>query len=91
MIKDWKGNGRTMTCLGVHNYSEHERESQDFYATNPKAIIKLLEVEDFNNSLLSFVCFRISIDFLLFIKSDWRKPCVTGLFYITEYDANIYS
>jgi len=49
MIKDWKGNGRTMTCLGVHNYSEHERESQDFYATDPKAIIKLLEVEDFNN------------------------------------------
>lgn len=47
--KDWKGNGKTMVCLGVHNYSKHDREVQDYYATDPLAIVKLMEVEKLNN------------------------------------------
>ena len=46
---DWKGNGSTIVCLGAHNYSGYEREKHDYYATNPVAIKKLLEVENLEN------------------------------------------
>ena len=48
-MKDWTGNSHTMSCLGAHNWSTHEREKHDYYATDPKAIIELLKVEEFKN------------------------------------------
>lgn len=49
-IKDWTGNKTsTITTSGFHNNSRHERSQTDFYATNPIALEKLLEVEKFDN------------------------------------------
>lgn len=48
--KDWTGNKMsTITTGGFHNNSVHEREANDFYATSPVALEKLLEKESFNN------------------------------------------
>jgi len=50
MKKDWTGNKKsTFSTLGASSHSKHEREQHDYYATEPKAIELLLEVEEFNN------------------------------------------
>ena len=49
MQKDWKGNNTTIVSLGVHHYSDHDREQHDFYTTDPKAAYTLLDREDLNN------------------------------------------
>ena len=50
MNKDWKGNKTSsITTSGFHNNSLHDREENDFYATNPIALEKLLEKEKFEN------------------------------------------
>lgn len=39
MAKDWSGNGNSIfKTLGASNHTEKEREADDFYATDPKAI-----------------------------------------------------
>lgn len=48
-MKDWTGNKTSMVCMGVHNYSDHKRERNDFYATDPLALELLLEKESFSN------------------------------------------
>lgn len=46
MNKDWNGNINSIyKCLGASNHTEKERESNDYYATDPIAIDKLLAVE----------------------------------------------
>lgn len=48
-MKDWTGNSKSIyTPLGASNHTEHEREKDDYYATEPKAIELLLEVEKFS-------------------------------------------
>lgn len=50
MSKDWTGNSRTTTATsGFSTFSNHEREENDYYATEPKALELLLELESFNN------------------------------------------
>ncbi len=45
-MKDWTGNKKTtFSCLGASNHTDHEREVNDYYATDPKAAELLLEVE----------------------------------------------
>ena len=47
---DWTGNGNSIyKTLGASNHTEKEREENDYYATEPKAIDLLFEVEEFNN------------------------------------------
>src|SRR3990167_3476926 len=49
-MKDWTGNKTSsITTSGFHNNSKHERDENDFYATSPVALEKLLEYENFNN------------------------------------------
>lgn len=44
MAKDWTGNKRsTFSILGASNHSSHEREVNDYYATDPKAVLPLLD------------------------------------------------
>ncbi len=44
--KDWAGNSNSVfKTLGASNHCETEREQDDFYATDPAAIDKLLTVE----------------------------------------------
>lgn len=45
-MKDWKGNGRTIVCLGASTYSTHDREENDYYATDPDAINYLFLKDD---------------------------------------------
>lgn len=44
------------TTLWASNHSKQEREKMDFYATDPKAIDALLEVEDFSKLILEPAC-----------------------------------
>ena len=47
-MKDWTGNSKsTFSCLGASSHSQDEREENDFYATDPKAIDYLLRNEYF--------------------------------------------
>ena len=48
-MKDWTGNSRSAhAILGASNYVQNERESHDYYATEPKAAQLLTEVEQFS-------------------------------------------
>lgn len=48
-MKDWIGNGNSIyKTLGASNHTDKEREKNDFYATDPIAIDKLLTVEQPN-------------------------------------------
>lgn len=43
-MKDWTGNSKTTFAqLGASNHSEHDREENDFYATDPKSLEIFLE------------------------------------------------
>ena len=55
--KDWTGNSRSVfSCMGAKNYSQHEREVNDYYATEPKAVELLLEQETFSQNILEPAC-----------------------------------
>jgi hypothetical protein len=50
MNKDWTGNKTSsITTGGFHNNSLHDRDVNDFYATSPEALEKLLQHESFDN------------------------------------------
>ena len=55
--KDWTGNTRsTHAVLGARNYAHNERESNDYYATEPKAARLLMEVEQFAPYIWDCAC-----------------------------------
>ena len=55
--KDWTGNKKTtFTCLGASNHTEHEREANDYYATDPKAAEFLLGAEPELNNIWECAC-----------------------------------
>ena len=57
MSKDWIGNKKTtFVTLGASNHTDHERAEHDYYATEPKAITYLLEVEKFEGSIWENAC-----------------------------------
>jgi hypothetical protein len=50
MNKDWKGNKVSyITTNGFANNRKYERETNDYYATEPKAVEMLLELENFTD------------------------------------------
>lgn len=56
-MKDWTGNSKSIyTTLGASNHSDHERQSEDYYATEPKAVQLLLEVEQFSPVIWECAC-----------------------------------
>ena len=56
-VKDWKGNTKsTFVTLGASNHSTTEREDNDFYATDPKALELLLDVEEFDLCVWECAC-----------------------------------
>jgi len=56
-MKDWTGNSATLTkTLGSSAHSMDDREKNDYYATDPKAVELLLELETFNNKILEPAC-----------------------------------
>lgn len=55
--RDWTGNAKTaFTTLGASNHSKGEREEHDYYATDPKAVELLLEVEEFDANIWEPAC-----------------------------------
>ena len=46
---DWSGNKNSIyKTLGASNHTDKERQSEDYYATEPKAVELLLDLEDFS-------------------------------------------
>jgi hypothetical protein len=59
MSKDWPGNsGSVFKTLGASSHSTHERQQHDYYATEEKAVVKLLEVmgDKLSNNIWECAC-----------------------------------
>lgn len=56
-MSDWVGNANSIyKTLGASNHTDNERESNDYYATEPKAAELLLEVEDLHDFIWECAC-----------------------------------
>ena len=56
-MKDWIGDTNSVfATLGASNHIEEQRERHDYYATEPKAMELLLELEQFNNNIWESAC-----------------------------------
>lgn len=56
-MKDWTGNSKSIfTCHGASNHSEGERQTEDYYATEPKAIEWLMQLENLNKHIWECAC-----------------------------------
>lgn len=57
MEKDWTGNRKTVfSVLGASNHTDAERESHDFYATDPATIDALIRKFDIPEVVLEPAC-----------------------------------
>lgn len=55
-MKDWTGNSKSVfVCNGASNHTE-ERQVDDYYATEPKALELLLEREKFKDNVWECAC-----------------------------------
>jgi adenine-specific DNA methylase len=56
-MKDWTGNKNSVfKTLGASNHADHERERNDYYATEPAAVEWLCKLETFNHKVLEPSC-----------------------------------
>ena len=56
-MKDCTGNSKSIyTTMGASNHSDKERQSEDYYATEPKAAQLLLDVEKFSPIIWECAC-----------------------------------
>lgn len=56
-MKDWRGGkAAVFKTLGASNHCDHEREVNDFYATEPAAVEWLCKLETFNHRVLEPSC-----------------------------------
>lgn len=68
MSKDWTGNNKSVfTCNGASNHSEGKRELCDYYATERKALEKLLDLKqiDFNKNVWEPDCGELHLSNVL--------------------------
>ena len=57
MVKDWTGNRNSIyTTLGASNHTDKDRENNDYYATEPKALELLLDLEEFSPYVWECAC-----------------------------------
>lgn len=57
MSKDWTGNAASMfKTLGASNHATHDRQAEDYYATEPKATEWLCKLESFKGPILEPSC-----------------------------------
>lgn len=57
MKKDWTGNSKAVfSTLSANSHSEEDREQNDYYATDPIAAVKLLEIESFSQNIWEPCC-----------------------------------
>lgn len=62
------------TQIGASNHSLGQREENDYYATEPKAAILLMEVENFNSNIWECACGEKHLA-KEFIKSGYNVRC----------------
>jgi len=56
-MKDWTGNYNSIyKTIGASNHTEEEREINDYYATEPRALEILLEQEEFDHYIWECAC-----------------------------------
>lgn len=56
-MSDWVGNANSIfKTLGASNHTDYERESNDYYATEPKAAELLCEVEELSPAIWECAC-----------------------------------
>lgn len=56
-MKDWKGGSASVfKTLGASNHTDHERQKEDYYATEPLATQWLCKLETFNKRILETSC-----------------------------------
>lgn len=56
-MKDWIGNKKsTFTTIGAAGHSNHARQSEDYYATEPKATELLCQLEQFSHNIWEPAC-----------------------------------
>ena len=56
-MKDWTGDKNSIfKTLGASNHTDKERQKHDYYATEPRAIELLLEVEEFSDHIWECAC-----------------------------------
>ena len=80
MNKDWTGNSRTYAAtLGAHNFTEEDREKNDYYATDPDSLTKLLD--------------RLKKDKIELNNNIWECSCGEGHLskVLIEGGYNVYS
>lgn len=57
MTKDWTGNRASVfKTLGASNHTDHERQHEDYYATEPAATEWLCKLEQFYGAILEPSC-----------------------------------
>ena len=55
--KDWTGNKSSVfKTIGASNHTDHERQSEDYYATEPAATDWLCKLEHFRSPILEPSC-----------------------------------
>lgn len=61
-MKDWTGNKKsTWATLGANNHSDAIREDNDYYATDPKALLLLLD--------------KLNVDGIKLHNNIWECAC----------------
>lgn len=57
MKKNWTGNAKSVfVCNGASNHTDEERQNEDYYATEPKAVEILLNEEQFSSYVWECAC-----------------------------------
>lgn len=57
MAKDWKGgSASTFKTIGASNHCDHDRQAEDYYATEPAATDWLCKLEEFKSPILEPSC-----------------------------------
>lgn len=57
MAKDWTGNSKSaFATLGASSHSNHDRQSEDYYATSREAVEWLCKIEQFDGPILEPAC-----------------------------------
>lgn len=76
MEQDWS-NAKSVFTLGSSAFTDKERVANDYYATEPKAVKALLEVEKFSPKVWECACGEGHISEVL--KSNGYEVCSTDL------------
>ena len=77
-----------LTTLGAHNYTEEDRETNDYYATDPVATYGLLDNFTFNNEIWEPACGEGAISEILKEKFIINKILILKItvLYIKKQD-----